>query len=257
MVLSANLHQALQAVSNPVLVASEGVAASFAVNFVGCKNRKAAETPAETGCPETGEEFAARVRDEFVLRGPRERTEGEREQPSTKKARSGTELPSEIDRNERLVIRIPARKTLTNENSGSSKNSMTKPAPNDTSDIDEVALPADIPPLDLAQELSGVDIMKEIKGRYLNDLVFSKVVEKPKEHKNFSVEEDLVYIKEAGKTLLCIPEVKIDGRSVCEMVISEGHSVLAHLGTQKTYEYLRDYVWWKTMFKDTESFCDL
>ena len=32
--------------------------------------------------------------------------------------------------------------------------------------------------------------------------------------------------------------------------------MLAHLGTQKTYEYLRDYVWWKTMFKDTESFCD-
>ena len=32
--------------------------------------------------------------------------------------------------------------------------------------------------------------------------------------------------------------------------------MLAHLSTQKTYEYLRDYVWWKTMFKDTESFCD-
>ena len=95
---------------------------------------------------------------------------------------------------------------LTNENSGSSKNSTAKLAPNDTSDADEVALPEDIPPLDLAQELSGVDIMKEIKGKYLNDSVFSKVVEKPKEHKNFSVEEDLIYIKEARKTLLCIPE---------------------------------------------------
>ena len=99
-----------------------------------------------------------------------------------------------------------------------------------------MVLPKDIPPLDLAQELSGVDIMKEIKGKYLNDSVFSKVVEKPKEHKNFSVEEDLVYIKEARKTLLCIPEIKINSRSVREIVISKGHSVLAHLGTQNIYE---------------------
>ena len=63
---------ALQAVLNPVLVSSEGVAVSFAVNYVGHKNKKAAESPAETGRPETGEEFAARVQDEFVLRGPQE-----------------------------------------------------------------------------------------------------------------------------------------------------------------------------------------
>ena len=61
---------ALQAVLNPVLVSSKGVAASFAVNYVGHKNKKAAESPAETGHPETGEEFAAWVQDEFILRGP-------------------------------------------------------------------------------------------------------------------------------------------------------------------------------------------
>lgn len=50
----------LQVVSNPVLVGSaKGMAASFTVNYVGCKNRKAAEAPAETGHAETGEEFAA------------------------------------------------------------------------------------------------------------------------------------------------------------------------------------------------------
>ena len=32
--------------------------------------------PAESGCPETGAEFAARVKDKFILRGPCKRTEG-------------------------------------------------------------------------------------------------------------------------------------------------------------------------------------
>jgi hypothetical protein len=63
---------ALWTMSSPVLVGSEGAAASFAVNFVGRKNKKAVEVPAETGRPEMGEEFAARVQDEFVLQGPQE-----------------------------------------------------------------------------------------------------------------------------------------------------------------------------------------
>jgi len=190
---------ALQAVSNPVFVGSEGVAASFAVNFVGRKSKRAAEVPAETGRPETGEEFAARVREEFVLHGPRERTEGGKEKPKTRNSRSGTELPPEIDRNERLVIRIPARNKLTTESAGSTKYSPAKPALNDTSD-NEVATHGKVPPLDLAQDLSGVDITKEIKGKYLGDSVFSKVVEKPSEHKNFSIKDDLIYINDARKT---------------------------------------------------------
>jgi hypothetical protein len=100
---------------------------------------------------------------------------------------------------------------LTGENAGSSKNSLSKPAPNDSSSDNEADSPAEVPPLNLAQDLSGVNVMKEIKGKYLKDTVFSKVVEKPKEHKNFLVKDDLMFINEAGKTLLCIPEVKIDG----------------------------------------------
>lgn len=90
---------------------------------------------------------------------------------------------------------------------------MPNPVPNDSGLDIKVETLADVPPLNLTQDqdLSGVDVMKEIKGKYLNDPVFSRVVEKPKEHKNFLVEDDLIYINEAGKTMLCIPNVKING----------------------------------------------
>jgi hypothetical protein len=39
-------------------------------------------------------------------------------------------------------------------------------------------------------------------------------------------------------------------------VISEAHSILAHLGLRKTLDYLRDHFWWKEMVEDTRSFCE-
>jgi hypothetical protein len=53
-----------------------------------------------------------------------------------------------------------------------------------------------------------------------------------------------------------IPMVMIKGESARGIVISEAHSLLAHLGTRKTFTYLRDHVWWKTMAADTLSFCE-
>lgn len=52
------------------------------------------------------------------------------------------------------------------------------------------------------------------------------------------------------------PKVLIQGRSAREIVISEAHSMLAHLGANKTLDYLRDHVWWKDMVSDVRAFCD-
>jgi hypothetical protein len=57
--------------------------------------------------------------------------------------------------------------------------------------------------------------------------------------------------------LLCIPEkIQVNGRSLREIIISEGHSLLAHLRYTKTLSYLRDYVWWKTINQDVKKFCE-
>ena len=48
----------------------------------------------------------------------------------------------------------------------------------------------------------------------------------------------------------------INGRNIHEIIISEAHSVLAHLGANKTLNYLRDHVWWKEMISDIKSYCE-
>jgi hypothetical protein len=96
---------------------------------------------------------------------------------------------------------------------------------------------------------------KELQGKYINDPIFKKIMEKPSDFKNFSVKDGLIYIREHDRDALCIPNIAINGRNIREIVISEAHSLLAHLGTNKTLAYLRDYVWWKDIASDTNTFC--
>jgi hypothetical protein len=53
-----------------------------------------------------------------------------------------------------------------------------------------------------------------------------------------------------------MPDILIDGRKARERLITQAHSVLAHLGTVKTLAYLRDHVWWKDMVEDIQKYCD-
>ncbi len=76
------------------------------------------------------------------------------------------------------------------------------------------------------------------------------MISSPKEFKNFSIENGLIYLKENGITRLCIPNIIVQGRNAREIVITEAHSLLAHLGPAKTLSYLRSHVWWKEIAAD-------
>lgn len=195
-----------------MLVGLEACAAT-GVNFVGRRSKRVAERAgAETRRPEASDEFAARVKDSFQLKGP--------------------------DTSKRLTIKIPAQ--------GSSKNVV---------DEDDVEVP---PPIDLAREVSGIDVLAAVRGKYADDVFFKPIVDKPAEFKNFQYNdtERLLYLLQDDERLLCIPNAKIDDRAVREVVIAEAHRLLAHLGFRKTYDYLRSFVWWKTLLPDVRAFCD-
>ena len=64
----------------------------------------------------------------------------------------------------------------------------------------------------------------------------------------------MLYLKTSGKRLLCIPKILINKRSVHELVISEVHSMLAHLGDNKTLSYISDNVWWCDMVADVKAY---
>ncbi|TFK65192.1 hypothetical protein BDN72DRAFT_732574, partial [Pluteus cervinus] len=93
--------------------------------------------------------------------------------------------------------------------------------------------------------ISGIDLKRELTGQYSRDSFYSKILEAPKQYKNFVVKDNLVFIVENGGERLCIPDVQIGKRSAREILIDEAHSILAHLSTRKTLTYLREYVWWK------------
>ncbi|PBK80777.1 hypothetical protein ARMGADRAFT_860420, partial [Armillaria gallica] len=95
--------------------------------------------------------------------------------------------------------------------------------------------------------LNGLNFEKAIQHRYSDDPLFKKVVENPDHFANFKWNQDtgLLYLKKDNDRLLCIPCILVNGCSAQEIIISEAHSILAHLGASKTLDYLHQSVWWK------------
>ena len=198
------------------------------------KPRKKPE-PAETGRPETGMEFAARMKDHFVLLGPRERKEG------------GNMEPRASINDARVTEPSGSRHPVTEEHELIRELS---------SDLPDTL--ATLPTLSqmLTSSTDGIDLIEEIRNKYDQDNLFQKVLENPKNFRNFEVEKGLIYLKEKNRKILCIPNILIKERSAREIVIAEAHSILAHLGYTKTLDYLRDHVWWKDMVTDTQVYCE-
>ena len=113
----------------------------------GCRPR-IPPPPVESGCPETGAEFAARVRDKFVLRGPHEQMEG-----GMGTGIQPTSMPT------------PEMNTVSDE---------PAPTERETRRIAPVTYPHD------------EHLLQEAKGRYKEDSFFEKILEMPRVFKNFT-----------------------------------------------------------------------
>ncbi|PIL32366.1 hypothetical protein GSI_05612 [Ganoderma sinense ZZ0214-1] len=129
----------------------------------------------------------------------------------------------------------------------------------------EISEDAPIPPLMtqesqflefLADNTEGIDLLRALQGRYSENKFFSVILANLKHYKNFLVKDNLVFLRDSKRTLLCIPNVLVNGRSVRELVIHHAHSLLAHLGAHRTLSLLRDHMWWKSMVSDIQAYCD-
>ena len=119
--------------------------------------------------------------------------------------------------------------------------------------------------MERSMDVKLTDIIKEaefphdLRGKYAEDKFFSLVLQNPTHYANFEVvgnkKEELIYLKDTERRVLCIPDVAIGSRKAREIVITHAHSILAHLGARKTLWYLRDNVWWKEMVKDIVDYC--
>ncbi|KAG6913685.1 hypothetical protein DXG01_005165 [Tephrocybe rancida] len=88
----------------------------------------------------------------------------------------------------------------------------------------------------------SIDVLDLVSGKYVTDKFFRDILAKPKEHHNFVVEDNAIWLQQKDQHLLYILYVTCGGQTLQELVISEAHSVLAHLGATKTLAYLCDHV---------------
>ena len=101
----------------------------------------------------------------------------------------------------------------------------------------------------------GIKFPGCIRNRYDEDSFFKPILDNASDFTNFKTRDGLTFFVTEGAEVIAIPDIKVSGQGVRELLIRQGHSVLAHLGAEKTATYLRDQVWWKTMVADIEAFC--
>lgn len=80
----------------------------------------------------------------------------------------------------------------------------------------------------------GIDLPVMLHGCYNKDEFFKKILNAPKEFKNFWVQDGLVYMKEKHAEVLCVPHITLGERSMREIVILHAHLLLTHLEAYKT-----------------------
>jgi hypothetical protein len=131
------------------------------------------------------------------------------------------------------------------------------PAPTDAPDLTVADALQDGPPLGEVV-LGDKDFTVAVKDGYMSDPTLSKVIDKPHHFPVFKVVDGLIYNKNRlGNDCLCIPRSGLKGkRSLPDIVIDHAHTIVGHLGPQRTSEYCRRWFWWPRMGIDIERYCN-
>jgi hypothetical protein len=85
--------------------------------------------------------------------------------------------------------------------------------------------------------------MEDICLGYPQDTIFSKILEHPSQHANFSIHDGLIYFKRHDMLVLCIPRVIMKGHRLTKAIIDHGHTSFGHLGMEKTEHYVARFYW--------------
>jgi hypothetical protein len=101
------------------------------------------------------------------------------------------------------------------------------------------------------------EIMAQLGRYYKEDSTFNKVISTPAQHANYWLNGQKLYTtSREGSSVLCVPDALWRGRRIPEIIIDNAHSVLGHIGHEKTLRYLRNWFWWPKMARDTIAFCE-
>ena len=65
----------------------------------------------------------------------------------------------------------------------------------------------------VSQSLQGMDLLAELRGKFELDPAFQSILNRPKDFRNFEVIDQIIYLKDSEKRVLCIPKVLILGNT--------------------------------------------
>ena len=232
------------AVDIPVLAGREAVIATRRGSRVRRLTEKARFASSDFAEAESSKDFAVRMKDHFVLRGPAVPDEQKGGESSESTGNSDLPEPSQEplqEHSDHVDDHVP---------------DFDNHVPEQDDQITVIANEAPDTGRLLTQDNLGIDLVAELRGKYTEDSFFRAILDRLKEFRNFEVDNELIYLKENDNRVLCIPKVLVQGRSAREIIISEAHSMLAHLGANKTLDYLRDHIWWKDMVAEVKAFCE-
>ncbi|TFK53386.1 hypothetical protein OE88DRAFT_1733321 [Heliocybe sulcata] len=215
----------------------------------------------ETGRPETSCEFAKRIRRvKLLVREPAQEggdgAEGSQpgESPSTPEGNKDSERESSIrnELNNDSPDHIDTPQTEANTVPQTEPNELPEWKDHIRSTRTEITQaiqnPTPVRPGPKTEDDPGLlsyiaihenfSLEEAVRHRYKEDLFFKAIIEKPRDFKNFTYEEGLLFLQLQDKQVLCLPDVSIGGRSIREIAISHAHLLLAHLGTHKMLDLL-------------------
>ena len=167
-----------------------------------------------TGCPETSAEFAKCIKHSFVLKGPREQTEG-----------GNRDVNPAVP-----VVSLPmVDEGALNKKAYVDKGAQSNEASTDDS-VEAVGEQGEI----LLTFLDEDDTLTRVKDHYKGDPFFKMILDSLKTYHNFEQRDGYIVLKFQDQSVICIPDIMVDGCKARERLIAQVHSVLAHLGAAKT-----------------------
>ncbi|KAG6870571.1 hypothetical protein C0995_012124, partial [Termitomyces sp. Mi166 len=85
---------------------------------------------------------------------------------------------------------------------------------------------------------------------YKKDRMYVEILNKPTEHSQFTIEQELIYtVNMEGVKVLCVPR----DQSLITTILDQAHTIVGHFGYQKTLNYVHQMYWWPQMAKDTKT----
>ncbi len=110
---------------------------------------------------------------------------------------------------------------------------------------------------ELPKQMEGlVDLPKVIKRGQRDDPICMKIIVNPSHHKRFRIHNGIVeHLTSQDRWVTVVPNILLGRHRLRQVVIDQAHTLVGHMGNDKTNRYIRRWFWWPSMSREIERYC--